>query len=66
LSRIGLKVLNASDVPDFKTAVDTLVTDFSWKAKGVVLKGNKLPKIGNDKLDPTRLKLEIFYTIDNK
>ncbi len=64
LSRIGLKVLNASDIPDFNTLIDTLITDFSWKAKGVVLKGNNLPKIENDE-DPTRLKLEIFYTINN-
>ena len=40
---------------------DTIVRDFSWRSKGVVLKGNKL----TDEDDPTRFKLNIYYTVDN-
>jgi hypothetical protein len=40
---------------------DTIVRDFSWRSKGVVLKGNNL----TDKTDETRFKLKIYYTVDN-
>jgi len=53
----GLKVFNASDVPLGIT--DTIIDDFSWKSKGVVLNGNNL-------IDGKKLKLEIFYTINNE
>jgi len=62
LERIGLKVFHSTDPPNFLTANDTIVKDFSWIAKGVVLKGNK--QINPN--DPERLKLEIFYTINNE
>jgi len=65
LVKLGLKIFHTSDLVNFQVANDTLNKDFSWIAKGVVLKGNILPEIGNNELDPTRLKLEIFYTIKN-
>ncbi|MCF6346802.1 MAG: DUF4270 domain-containing protein [Flavobacteriaceae bacterium] len=57
--KFGLKVFHSTDVP--LVIDDTNIDDFSWIAKGVVLKGNKLL----DENDPQRLKLEIFYTINN-
>jgi len=61
LMKFGLKVFHSTDVPLALT--DTIIDDFSWIAKGVVLKGNKLPETANDYDE--RLKLEIFYTINN-
>jgi len=55
--KFGLKVFNSSDVPLGIT--DTIIDDFSWKSKGVVLNGNNL-------IDGKKLKLEIFYTINNE
>ncbi|MDX5586659.1 MAG: DUF4270 domain-containing protein [Aureibaculum sp.] len=59
ISRLGVKVYHSTDLPT--TFSDTLMKDFSWIAKGVVLKGNK-----RDLTDNERLKLEIFYTINNE
>ncbi len=56
LSKLGLKVYHPTEVP--RTALDTLVKDYSWRSKGVVLKGNKL-------IDEERLKLTIYYTEEN-
>jgi len=61
LMKFGLKVFHPTDVPLALT--DTIIDDFSWIAKGVILKGNKLPETANDYDE--RLKLEIFYTINN-
>ena len=61
LEKLGLKVFHPSDVPSALIANDTLIKDFSWIAKGVVLKGNNLPLT-----DTKRIKLEIFYTINNE
>ncbi len=62
LNKLAIKTYQVTDPP----IIDTLASNFSWDAKGVVLKGNNLPKIENDELDPTRLKLEIFYTENNQ
>jgi len=59
--RFGLKVFHLTDIP--LTTTDTIVDDFSWIAKRVVLKGNDL--LDTDIDYDERLKLEIFYTINN-
>lgn len=58
-SLLGLKVYHSSDLP--LAINDTILKDYSWIAKGAILKGNNLPLT-----DEKRLKLEIFYTIDNE
>lgn len=62
VERLGLKVYHSTDAPNFLVATDTLIKDFSWIAKGVVLKGNNLL----DPEDVEKLKLEIFYTVNNE
>ena len=52
---LALKTFNPTDVPIFRLN-DTLIKDYSYIPKGVVLHGN-LPKTDN-----RRVKLEIFYT----
>ena len=59
IGRLGVKVYHSTDLPT--TLSDTLIKDLSWIAKGVVLKGNK-----RDLTDNERVKLEIFYTINNE
>ncbi len=54
-SSLSLKTFNETDIPDF-TLLDSVVKNYSWIPKGVVLHGN-LPET-NDK----RLKLEIIYS----
>jgi hypothetical protein len=62
IEKLGLKVFHSSDAPNFQFGVtDTIIKDFSWNAKGVVLKGNDFPLT-----DAKRLKLEILYTINNE
>ena len=61
IERLAIKVFHSTDAPNFSAAADTIVRDFSWIAKGVVLKGNKLPIT-----DAERFKLEIYYTINNE
>ena len=64
LNTLAIKVFNPTDFPVFEqngTSNDTIMRDFSWNAKGVVLKGNKLASPTDDQ----RLQLEIFYTISN-
>ncbi len=63
LVKFGLKVFHVSDIPNFQILTDTLNKDFSWIAKGVVLRGNHL--LEADENYGERLKLEIFYTINN-
>jgi len=58
LSKLALKSYHPTDAPLAPT--DTIVRNFSWRTRGVVLKGNKFPMT-----DETRLKLTIFYTEDN-
>ena len=59
LKKLAIKVNHPIDAPS--TESDTIVKDYSWNAKGVILKGNKLAST----TDSERLKLEIFYTITN-
>ncbi|MEN8125770.1 MAG: DUF4270 domain-containing protein [Bacteroidota bacterium] len=54
-STLSLKTFNATDTPDF-AVLDSVVKDYSYIPKGVVLHGNSTSDI--DK----RLKLEIFYS----
>lgn len=61
-----LKTYHPSDFVDPRNVIDTIVKDFSWDVKGVVLKGNKLPKTTDNKLDPERIKLKIYYTENSK
>jgi hypothetical protein len=54
-SRLALKNFVSTDIIDFAT-LDTIVEDWNWIPKGVVLHGNK-PKV-----DDKRLKLQIYYS----
>ena len=56
LSKLAIRNYQTTDLPAF-SLLDTIIQDYSWIPKGVVLKGN-LPKEDNDK----RIKLEIFYS----
>tara|TARA_R110002073_G_scaffold279026_1_gene442772 strand:- start:4420 stop:5985 length:1566 start_codon:yes stop_codon:yes gene_type:complete len=58
ISKLAIKTYQTSDDPT--TTIDTIMRDFSWFPRGVVLKGNKLPLT-----DDTRIKLKIYYTVDN-
>ena len=60
-NKLAIKAFNSRDTPI--TANDTLMRDYSWDAKGVVLKGNKILDSHEDYAK--RLKLEIFYTKGN-
>ncbi len=55
LSKLALRNFLFTDVPTIGV-LDTVVKDYNWIPKGVVLKGN-LPE-----LDKERIKLEIFYS----
>ena len=57
LSKLSIRLYHATDTP--LSFNDTIVRDFSWNPKNVVLKGNNLPDT-----DPERLQLRIFYTED--
>jgi hypothetical protein len=57
--KIALRTFHSTDV--IVAFNDTIVRDFSWRSKGVVLKGNNLTDI----TDETRFKLKIYYTVDN-
>ena len=59
LSKLALKTYHSTDAP--LSIIDTIVKDFSWVTKGVVLHGNK----DNGGNDETRLKLTIYYTENN-
>ncbi len=58
INKLAIKAYNLRDNP--LNISDTLMRNYSWDAKGVVLKGNNLPIT-----DAKRLKLEIFYTKSN-
>ena len=55
LSKLALKNFVTTDIPTI-AFLDTVVRDYNWIPKGVVLKGN-LPE-----LDAKRIKLELFYS----
>jgi len=57
--KFALRTYHSTDA--IVTFNDTIVRDFSWRSKGVVLKGNNLTDI----TDETRFKLKIYYTVDN-
>ncbi len=59
ISKLAVKAYHPTDEPT--SFVDTIVKNFSWVPKGVVLRGNK--DIGGT--DETRLKLRIYYTENN-
>ena len=59
LSKLSIRLYHSTDAP--LSFNDTIVRDFSWNPKNVVLKGNNLPLT-----DPERLQLRIFYTEDPK
>ncbi|MBJ2174010.1 DUF4270 domain-containing protein [Aureibaculum sp. A20] len=63
LNKLAIKVAHSSasfsDAPT--STLDTIVKDYSWNPKGVVVKGNNLINT-----DEQRLKLEIFYTVINE
>ena len=54
-SKLALKNFVSTDNVDFST-FDTIVPDWNWIPKGVVLHGNR------PKLDDKRLKLQIYYS----
>jgi len=58
-NKIAIKTYHSTDA--IIAFNDTIVRDFSWRSKGVILKGNNL----TDKTDETRFKLKIYYTVDN-
>ncbi len=60
ISKLALKVYHPTDEIDFRN-IDTIVRNFSWIPKGVVLRGNK----DTGGVDETRLKLIIYYTENN-
>ena len=64
IDTLGLKVYHPTDAPSVLIANDTLIDDFSWIAKGVVLKGNNI--LTTDPDFAKRIKLEIFYTVNNE
>ena len=55
IKKFALKVYHNTDQPT--SVIDTLVRNFSWTPKGVVLKGN-LPETESE-----RLQLKVFYTV---
>ena len=57
LSKLAVKTFHPTD--NIISALDTIVKDFSWNPRGIVLKGNNLPLT-----DPERLRLRIYYTED--
>lgn len=58
LHKLAVKVYHSLDLPDVTVVNDTIVKDYSWITKGVVLKGN-------NRNDEQKLKLEIYYTKNN-
>ncbi len=61
VSKLAVKVYHPTDDPAPTSFTDTIIRDFSWVPKGVVLRGNK----DNGSTDETRLKLRIYYTENN-
>lgn len=54
LVTLGIKVFNSSDLPT--STVDTVISDYSWSPKGVVLYNQ------NEEFGDKRVKLDIFYS----
>lgn len=57
-SKLVLKNFQSTDIP--LSILDTVVNNYNWIPKGVVLKGN-LPKV-----DEKRIKLQLYYSKINK
>ena len=60
IARLRLKAHHPSDDRGNDISLDTVMQNFSWRSRGVILKGNRLPLT-----DEQRLKLTIYYTEDN-
>ncbi len=58
--KFGIKAFHVSDLPNLQTLNDTIVREFSWDPRGVVLYGNDY--LPSDPDYDKRLKLEIYYT----
>ncbi len=58
IAKFELKTFHPTDAP--LSFIDTIVKDFSWFSKGVILEGNRQLLA-----DEKRLKLTIYYTEDN-
>ncbi len=61
-SKLGLKLYHATDIPI--TTIDTIIEDYNWDPRGVVLYGNRYVETDTDY--NKRLKLEIHYTEINE
>ncbi len=59
-SKLAIKNYQSTDLPTL-VLLDTIIKNYNWIPKGVILKGN-LPKEDNDK----RIKLEVFYSKVNE
>ncbi len=59
-SRFAIKVFHSTDLPNTADVSDTIVRNYSWDQKGVVLFGNNIQStdVNYDK----RIKLDIFYS----
>ncbi|MDY7396826.1 DUF4270 domain-containing protein [Aureibaculum sp. 2210JD6-5] len=67
LQKLAIKVFHPTDLPNIPQngpITDIIMRDFSWNAKGVVLKGNNYESSSDGYAQ--RLKLEIFYTTNNE
>lgn len=58
--KFGIKVFHTTDLPNVQIPGDTIVKEFSFDPRGVVIYGNDY--IPSDSDYSKRLKLEIFYT----
>lgn len=61
LNKLALKTFHSTDL--LATQLDTIIKDFSWNPRGVVLHGNKLEE--NVTPEDKKLKLRIYYTESN-
>jgi hypothetical protein len=59
-SRFAIKVFHQSDLPVNTIPNDTIVRDYSWDQKGVIIYGNRYQSTDADY--DKRVKLEIFYS----
>jgi len=59
-SRFAIKVFHQTDLPNPAILNDTIVRNFSWDQRGVVLFGNNYQETDTD--FDKRVKLEIFYS----
>ncbi len=59
-SRFAIKVFHPTDLPDPQAQNDTIVKNFSWDQRGVVIYGNNYQPADADY--DKRVKLEIYYS----